>query len=51
MAAPSPRLSPRPHGIKRLLGQSRTAVLGGDGQEHAGVVVAKVSSGEAGDDI
>ena len=40
-----------PIGIKRLLGQSRTAVLGGDGQEHAGVVVAKVSSGEAGEDI
>lgn len=30
-----------PLGIKRLLGQSRSAVLGSDGQEKASVVVAK----------
>lgn len=36
-----------PVGIKRLLGQSRTAVLGGDGQEKAGVVVAKPDTRES----
>ncbi|NQW22945.1 MAG: molybdopterin-dependent oxidoreductase [SAR202 cluster bacterium] len=35
-----------PVGIKRFLGQSRTAVLGADGQERAGVVVARPSNGE-----
>jgi len=36
-----------PLGIKRLLGQSRTAVLGGDHQVKAGVVVAAPSNGES----
>lgn len=40
-----------PHGIKRLLGQSKTSVLGAPGQEKAHVVVAKVGSGEASADI
>ena len=40
-----------PQGIKRLLGQSKTAVLGAPGQEKASVVVAKVGSGEASADI
>ncbi len=35
-----------PVGIKRLLGQSRTAVLGADGQETAGVVVARPYNGD-----
>jgi DMSO/TMAO reductase YedYZ molybdopterin-dependent catalytic subunit len=35
-----------PKGIKRLLGQSKTAVLGAPGQERAGIVMAKVGSGE-----
>lgn len=35
-----------PIGIKRLLGQSRTAVLGSDGQEKAGIVVAKPAMGD-----
>ena len=35
-----------PVGIKRLLGQSRTAILGADGQEKADVVVARPASGE-----
>ena len=35
-----------PIGIKRLLGQSRTAVLGSDGQEKAGIVVAKPALAE-----
>ena len=34
-----------PMGIKRLLGQSKTAVLGAPGQQKASVVVAKVGSG------
>ncbi len=34
-----------PVGIKRLLGQSRTSVLGADGQEKAGVIVARPSNG------
>ena len=33
-----------PTGIKRLLGQSKTAVLGAPGQQKASVVVAKVGS-------
>ena len=36
-----------PLGIKRLLGQSRTAVLGAPGQETAGIVMARVGDGEA----
>ncbi len=36
-----------PLGIKRLLGQSRTAVLGANGQEKAGVVVARPSNGDS----
>ncbi len=36
-----------PHGIKRLLGQSKTSVLGAPGQERAGVVVARMSTGDA----
>ncbi len=36
-----------PVGIKRLLGQSKTAVLGADGQEKVGVVVARPSNGES----
>ena len=36
-----------PHGIKRVLGQSKTSVLGAPGQEKAHVVVAKVGSGAA----
>jgi DMSO/TMAO reductase YedYZ molybdopterin-dependent catalytic subunit len=35
-----------PRGIKRLLGQSKTAVLGAPGQEKAGIVMAKVMTGE-----
>ena len=35
-----------PIGIKRLLGQSRTAVLGSDGQIRADVVVARPALGE-----
>ena len=40
-----------PVGIKRLLGQSRTAVLGAEGQDKAGVVVARPSNGETSVDI
>ena len=40
-----------PVGIKRLLGQSRTSVLGATGQEKAGVVVARPFNGEAGCDV
>ena len=40
-----------PHGIKRLLGQSKTSVLGAPGQEKAHIVVAKVGSGAASVDI
>lgn len=40
-----------PLGIKRLLGQSRTAVLGNDGQEKAAVVVARPMLGESQIDI
>ncbi|HWO73698.1 MAG TPA: molybdopterin-dependent oxidoreductase [Dehalococcoidia bacterium] len=40
-----------PLGVKRLLGQSRTAVLGSDGQEWADVVVARSALGESGMDI
>lgn len=36
-----------PIGIKRLLGQSRTAILGSDGQEKADVVVARPALGES----
>ncbi len=36
-----------PVGIKRLLGQSRTSLLGADGQEKAGVVVARPNNGES----
>jgi len=36
-----------PLGIKRLLGQSKTAVLGADGQEKAGILVARPSNGES----
>jgi len=36
-----------PLGIKRLLGQSRTAVLGAKGQEKAGVVVARAGNGDS----
>ncbi len=36
-----------PLGIKRLLGQSRTAVLGANGQEKASVVVARPGNGES----
>jgi DMSO/TMAO reductase YedYZ molybdopterin-dependent catalytic subunit len=36
-----------PVGIKRLLGQSRTAVLGATGQERVGVVVARPGNGES----
>ena len=36
-----------PHGIKRLLGQSKISVLGGPGQEKAHIVVARVGSGVA----
>ena len=36
-----------PLGIKRLLGQSRTAVLGGDNQDKAGVVMAAPNNGES----
>lgn len=36
-----------PLGIKRLLGQSRTAVLGAEGQEQADVVVARPMVGES----
>ncbi len=35
-----------PMGIKRLLGQSKTAVLGADGQQKAAVVVARPVDGE-----
>ena len=35
-----------PVGIKRLLGQSPTAVLGSVGQEKAGIVVAKPALSE-----
>jgi len=34
-------------GIKRLLGQSRTAVLGAAGQELAGVVVGRMNTGDS----
>ena len=34
-----------PRGIKRILGQSKTAVLGAPGQEKAGIIMAKVESG------
>jgi hypothetical protein len=40
-----------PLGIKRLLGQSRTAVLGSEGQARAGVVVARPAVGESPADI
>jgi len=40
-----------PLGIKRLLGQSRTAALGSDGQTRAGVVVARPALGESVTDI
>lgn len=40
-----------PLGIKRLLGQSKTSVLGAPGQDKARVVVAKVGSGEASADV
>jgi DMSO/TMAO reductase YedYZ molybdopterin-dependent catalytic subunit len=36
-----------PLGIKRLLGQSRTAVFGGDHQEKADVVMAAPNIGES----
>lgn len=36
-----------PVGIKRLLGQSRTSLLGADGQDKAGVVVARPYNGES----
>ncbi len=36
-----------PVGIKRLLGQSRTAVLGAAGQELAGVVVGRMGDGDS----
>ena len=38
-------------GIKRLLGQSRTAILGSEGQERAEVVVARPAVGESVVDI
>jgi DMSO/TMAO reductase YedYZ molybdopterin-dependent catalytic subunit len=40
-----------PLGVKRLLGQSRTAVLGSDGQEWADVVVARSALGDSWVDI
>ncbi|HXH21033.1 MAG TPA: molybdopterin-dependent oxidoreductase [Dehalococcoidia bacterium] len=40
-----------PLGIKRLLGQSRTAILGSEGQDRAGVVVARPAVGESPADI
>ncbi len=40
-----------PQGIKRLLGQSKTSVLGAPGQEKARVVVARVSNGVASAEI
>ena len=40
-----------PVGIKRLLGQSRTAVLGASGQDKAGVVVARPNNGETSADV
>jgi DMSO/TMAO reductase YedYZ molybdopterin-dependent catalytic subunit len=40
-----------PLGVKRLLGQSRTAVLGSEGQERADVVVARSALGESQVDI
>lgn len=36
-----------PVGIKRLLGQSRTSLLGAHGQDKVGVVVARPNNGEA----
>ena len=36
-----------PHGIKRLLGQSKTSVLGAPGQEKAHIVVARMGSGDS----
>ena len=36
-----------PVGIKRLLGQSRTSLLGADGQDKAGVVVARPYNGDS----
>ena len=36
-----------PVGIKRLLGQFRTSVLGADGQQKAGVIVARPSKRES----
>ena len=40
-----------PVGNKRLLGRSRTAVLGTDGQVKAGVVVSRPNNGETSVDI
>jgi len=40
-----------PLGVKRLLGQSRTAVLGNEGQEWADVVVARAALGESQVDV
>ena len=40
-----------PHGIKRLLGQSKTSVLGAPGQEKAHIVVARVGNGVASAEI
>ena len=40
-----------PIGIKRLLGQSRTAVLGASGQGKAGATVARLDNGESSVDI
>jgi DMSO/TMAO reductase YedYZ molybdopterin-dependent catalytic subunit len=40
-----------PMGIKRLLGQSRTAILGADGQETASVVVARPLNGDGTQEI
>ena len=40
-----------PVGIKRLLGQSKTAILGPEGQELAGIVVARVHNGGGAVDI
>ena len=40
-----------PIGIKRLLGHSRTAALGANGQEKAGVVVARAGNGESSPEV
>ena len=40
-----------PVGIKRLLGQSKTAILGPEGQELAGIVVARVHNGGGAVDV